>query len=486
LLAAISGRRAVPAALLAILGLAAALRFVELGHDSIWVDEAFSARVSDLSLTDLVRTATADDTNPPIYYVLLHFWMDAFGDSAAALRSLSAVVGVLLVFMVFKLGERLSGSRAGLIGAVLAAVSEFLVHYSQEARVYSLLALLSACSYYFLIVLLDGLRRWPVAGYVVTTTALLYAHTYGLFVFAAQVAFFSLALFWHRDWIRMRDPERLGLVFAAPLVLAIPWLVVFAGHVSDEVEGSSDAKLSWLAEPSLRELPGTLSGYAGSRWALVLALVALALAAGRALRDTGTHALIRRLAADRRVGVLVLWAVVPIAVPFVLSILVTPIYQFKYTIPAAIACYLLLALALESLEPRIALAAGALVAGAFLVMTVRYYEDYETEQWRQATAYISAHAKPGDVLVFDSSVGKEAFDYYWGRSDVQEVIGSAETSPTEGDLQAVRTAAREPGSVWLVVSHSRDVGGRIAAILDQTRTPGEEAGFLGIRLIPFT
>ncbi len=473
------------AALAGILGLATVLRFVQLGHDSIWADEAFSARVSGLRVTDLIGTATADDTNPPFYYVLLHVWMDAFGDSAAALRSLSAVVGVLLVFMVFKLGERLSSTRAGLMAALLAAVSEFLVHYSQEARVYSLLALLSACSYYFLLVLLDGLRPWPVAGYVLTTTALLYAHTYGLFVLAAQAAFFGLALLGRRDWIRVRDPERLGLVLAAPLVLAIPWLVVFAGHVSDEVEGSSEAKLGWLASPSARDLPGTLSGYAGSRWALALALFALALAGGLALRDRGARALGDRLAADRRIGLLVLWAAVPIAVPFVLSLVVTPIYQFKYTIPAAVACYLLLALALESLAPRVALAAGALVAGAFVVMTVRYYGDYQTEQWRQATAYVSARARPGDVLVFDSSVGKEAFDYYWRRSDVQEVIGSAETSPTQIDLRAVRSAARESGSVWLVVSHSRDLEGRIPAILDQSRTPGADVEFVGIRLVPF-
>ncbi len=92
----------------AILGLAAALRIVQLGHDSVWVDEAFSARVANLGLTDLVQTATSDDTNPPLYYVLLHGWINVFGDSETALRSLSAVVGVLLVFVVFKLGDRLS------------------------------------------------------------------------------------------------------------------------------------------------------------------------------------------------------------------------------------------------------------------------------------------------------------------------------------------------------------------------------------------
>lgn len=471
-------------ALLGILGVAALLRFVELGHDSIWVDEAFSARVANLGVADLVRSATSEDTNPPLYYVLLHFWIDVFGDSEVALRSLSAVVGILLVFVVFKLGVRLSSVRAGLFAALFAAVSEFLVHYSQEARVYSLLALLSACSYYFLLDLLDAWQPWRVAWYVVFTTALLYAHTYGLFVLLAQMAFVAVGVLWRKDWFRV-EWRRLGVALVAPLVLAIPWFVVFTGHVRDEVEGGSGTKLGWLGKPSLRDLPGTLSGYAGSRPALLVALATLAVAAYFAVRKTDGPGLLSHLSRDRRFALLVLWAAVPVVVPFALSFVVTPIYQFKYTIPAAVACYLILALAVESVAPKVALAAGAVVAGAFLVMTVRYYGDYETEEWRQATTYLNDRARPGDVILFDSSVGKEAFDYYWSRSDVQEVVGSRLEPPTQANLAAVRTASRAQGKVWLVVSHSRDADGQIPAILDRSRSAGDEADFVGIRVTSY-
>jgi uncharacterized membrane protein len=471
-------------ALLGILGVAALLRFVELGHDSIWVDEAFSARVANLGVADLIRSATSEDTNPPLYYVLLHFWIDVFGDSEVALRALSAVVGILLVFVVFKLGERLSSVRAGLLAALFAAVSSFLVHYSQEARVYSLLALLSACSYYFLLDLLDEWQSWRVAWYVVFTTALLYAHTYGLFVLLAQMAFVAVGVLWRKDWLRV-GWRRLGVALVVPLVFAIPWFVVFAGHVRDEVEGGSGTKLGWLGKPSLRDLPGTLSGYAGSRPALLVALVALAAAAYFAVRKTDGPALLSQLGRDRRFGLLVLWAAVPVVVPFALSFVVTPIYQFKYTIPAAVACYLILALAVESVAPRVALAAGAVVAGAFLVMTVRYYGDYETEEWRQATTYLNDRARPGDVILFDSSVGKEAFDYYWRRSDVQEVVGSRLEPPTLANLAAVSTASRAQGKVWLVVSHSRDAEKQIPAILVHSHSAADEADFVGIRVTSY-
>ena len=220
-------------------------------------------------------------------------------------------------------------------------------------------------------------------------------------------------------------------------------------------------------------------------WALLLALLALSVAAYLAVKDSGARAVLARLGRDRRVSLLVLWAAIPVVVPFVLSLFVTPIYQFKYTIPAAVACYLLLALALEGVAPRVGLAAGAIVAAAFLVMTVRYYGDYETEEWRQAATYLSPRAAPGDTIVFDSSVGKEAFDYYWRRSDVQEVLGSQLEARRKQTWPRCATASRSPGKSGSSSHTAGTLEGLIPAILDQSRTQGEEADFVGIRVTPY-
>jgi len=476
------GGRAVVAGLLGLLGVAALLRFFELGHDSLWVDEAFSDKIASVGGLDIFDQATSADPNPPLYYVILHWWIAAFGDSEAALRSLSAVVGIALVFVVFKLGERLGGSKVGLIAASRAAVSEFLVHYSQEARVYSLVALLTAGSYYFFLELLDDPRVSVVALYVFVTGALLYAHVYGLFVLAAQIAYVAVAVAVRRDWIRAPDLKPIAVALAAPTVLAIPWFVIFVGHVRAEVKDTDEAKLSWLGKPSIGELPGAFSGYAGSRGALLVVALALLVVAFLGLRKDGRSG-IRRVVEDRRVAMLLLWIAVPILVPFAISLVVTPIYLFKYTIPAAIGFYLLVALALVSLGARAGLVAGAVVAVAFLSVTVRYYGDSKTEDWRNAAAYLTRNAKPGDAVVFDSSVGRTAFDYYWKRDDVEEVVGSHFSGLSADDLASVRAAAKDPGDVWLVVSHSRDPEGRIPAVILQSQHQlGAQAEFVGIRV----
>src|SRR5262249_8362880 len=121
---------------------------------------------------------------------------------------------------------------------------------------------------------------------------------------------------------------------------------------------------------------------------------------------------------------------------------------------------------------------------SFLGATKRYY-DNDTEDWRQAVAYITDRAQPGDTVVFDSSVGKSAFDYYWTRSDVSEVIGSDLGGLTHADLAAVRSAASGPKAVWLVVSHSRDPEGEIPAVIAESHPQSRDVGLHGVRITRF-
>src|SRR5512136_2567416 len=92
--------------LAAILILAAAARFFQLDAQSFWNDEGTSARVAERSLP-LITAAAIGDIHPPLYYYALHFWRGIFGESEFALRSLSAVFGITLVWLIYLLGAGL-------------------------------------------------------------------------------------------------------------------------------------------------------------------------------------------------------------------------------------------------------------------------------------------------------------------------------------------------------------------------------------------
>src|SRR5512139_2767685 len=139
--------------LAAILILAAAARFFQLDAQSFWNDEGTSARVAERSLP-LITAAAIGDIHPPLYYYALHFWRGLFGSSEFALRSLSAVLGVLLVGLTFLIGRKAFSAGVGLLAAFVAAINPFQIYYSQEARMYMLLAVIGAAVTFFLLRLL--------------------------------------------------------------------------------------------------------------------------------------------------------------------------------------------------------------------------------------------------------------------------------------------------------------------------------------------
>ncbi len=134
-----------------IILIGAGLRFVQLGHASLWFDEGYTAWVASLTPREILRVVRFD-TAPPLYYLMLRGWVDAFGRSETAMRSLSAVcsTGALLAFYPIAVSILKEG-RAVVLAVALFAVSEMQVAYAHEARFYALITLLSAIN--FLLVL---------------------------------------------------------------------------------------------------------------------------------------------------------------------------------------------------------------------------------------------------------------------------------------------------------------------------------------------
>jgi mannosyltransferase len=202
-----------------IVALAAVLRVVAIGEQSFWFDEYVTTTIVTQNLGGILDTVEFVERTPPLYYFLAHVWYLGFGDGEVALRSLSALCGVATVPAVFAATRSLAGERAGLIAAALTAASPLLVWYSQEARAYSLLVLLSALSLLFLTrALRDPDKRWPVWGWAAAAALALATHYFAIVAVIPQAG-----------WLLIRGPDRaptygaIGAVAAAGAAL-IPLL----------------------------------------------------------------------------------------------------------------------------------------------------------------------------------------------------------------------------------------------------------------------
>jgi mannosyltransferase len=236
----------VVAALLAVTALSVLLRTGGLDA-GFWIDEAIAVGIASHDpgeIPGLLR----QDGSPPLYYLLLHAWIGLVGTGEAATRSLSLVFAALAVPAAWWAASVVGGRRAGALAAATVAVCPFLTYYAQEARMYTLVAVLS------LVATAAFTRRRPVA-LVVSLTLLLYTHTWGVFLFAA----FGVV------WL-VRDRGHGGLlVGAAVAALYLPWapsLVFQALHTG----------APWSARPSaLYLVPAALAVAWRPRDDLVLA-----------------------------------------------------------------------------------------------------------------------------------------------------------------------------------------------------------------------
>ncbi|MDQ6806290.1 MAG: glycosyltransferase family 39 protein [Actinomycetota bacterium] len=153
--------------------LAAVARVVDLASQSYWYDEAHTVWILHSSIGEMLGRIQSSETSPPFYFILAWPWAHLFGYGEDALRSLSALAGIATVPIVYAAGSKLMSRRTGMIAAVLTACNPLLVWYSQEARSYALMVLLTAVALLaFAHLRLQPTRRWVVTWAVASGLAL--------------------------------------------------------------------------------------------------------------------------------------------------------------------------------------------------------------------------------------------------------------------------------------------------------------------------
>jgi uncharacterized membrane protein len=137
-----------------------------------------------------VRSVLKRNVHLPLYFYIIHYWVGWFGNSEWILRFPSAFFGALTAMMIFLLGKELFNSFIGLASSILLALSPEQVYFSQQARMYTLLAFLMVSSTYALIL---AARRsnsnWPYFFYALLSIAGLYTHYEYVFCLAAQTLY---------------------------------------------------------------------------------------------------------------------------------------------------------------------------------------------------------------------------------------------------------------------------------------------------------
>lgn len=495
------------AAVIALLFAAFILRMANLTGESLWRDEVDSVRFAFEPLSGVLARFTVTGFNGPLYHLVVRGWLSLAGVSDFALRYLSVICGVALVALVYVLGRRMFGARAGFMAAWLATISPVLVWYAGEGKMYSVQPMLLALALYALLRATDSpsngrsLRWWTV--FVVAASLSFYVHVLSpLFVPVAMLFFLA-------QWPASRRHLVGGA--AALALLTLPYLPLLAWQAPALLQGGDighrfypPGQIVWaLASHWLFGLDGRaplLWAATGESVMLVrrftIALGLILVAYG--LLATARHAL--RDAHEAKAWRMQLAALGWMALPTLLMFLISlrmPLFLPRYALWSAPAFYLLTGVGLSRMlaEQRagrvmaqLGLAAVSVVSlagvAAQIIHPIR-------PDLRGAVAYVLRHARPGDTVVFQIPYMKHSFTYYaerFGYPPAQLQLAEAPftnygMSPDDV-ARVMRTLVDSAPRVWLFESEAAmwDQRGLVRRWFDEALTSLDRRAFRGVEV----
>ena len=371
------------------------LRLISL-NQSFWLDEATSGLViRNFNLEEIITKFSPGDFHPPLYYLILKVWSSFFGTSEIALRLLSLIFGLLTIYFVYLIGKELFNKKVGLIVGVLLATSGLHIYYSQEARMYSLVALLISYLVYLFLK-----KRWAIFSVVLMLVDL-----------TDYPALLIIPIFWilaKKDW------KRLAISHLPLAISYVFWSPIFLKQLGVGISVN-------LTSPSWANLLGTFSfkNFALIPVKFILGRIGFdnkyvyALVVGLAL-VLFAYPLALSLKKVKQSLPIWLWLVIPIILGMIISLKLSifSYFRFLFCLPAL---YLLVAIGLEKVRPKISniliivLVATNLVFSGIYLISPRF----QREDWRGLASFIKKESENRRAIVlFVADSNMEAYKYY--------------------------------------------------------------------------
>ena len=407
--------------------------FYQVGNPELWRDELASWSFASRPVPDLIAAARHTGATQLAYYLVLHFWMAAFGDSADAMRAPSVLAMAGAAACVALIGRRLAGNWAGLLAGLVFALVPSVSRFAQEVRFYAFAVLAVTLATLLLLRALDrpSVPRW--LGYAASLTLVGYIDIVALSVVAGHIAGAVL-----RCW---NDRDRRQLWFLAAvaggMAACVPVLIAGATQAGNQI--------GWIARPGLDLTDFSFFGrnlfYSTSVAAALIILAILAWAA--AWRDA---------------AFLTALAIGPVAVVWLISQGSYSYFFPRYLLFTVGAWAVLAGIGLSRLDARIGVSAVLILAilGAGDQQVIRetgahnwstypvgsgvHYMDYAS-----AAAFVARQARAGDGIIYQEHRDRwlmvgYGLQYYLARDMPNGV-------PVPHELFIARTAA-EAGTLY--------------------------------------
>jgi uncharacterized membrane protein len=359
----------------------------------------------------MMRILVTDFSHPPLHTMLVRWWFALFEVSVFGARLLSAIFGTLAVPALYWLGTLLFDRRTALIASFLLAISQLGIVYSQEARAYSLLLLLTVVATGFLVSSFQTGRRRDFVCFVVVVSLLIYTHYYSIFAVAGLLIY--AFVFRSRASI---PTSWWAAALVVTIVAYLPWLT--SGVIESAVQNPDGARVEGLSASLASPLyalnwfnNGKISGIRKQAplWTFPVGCLLFTAPALWALWRRSPE---RKRERDAETLLALVWFVVVGAVTALGSLRL--VYDVRHVSFAVAAYYLLVArgVTLVSSNTLRALLIAGIVAYSAVSFRADYFVPFK-ENYRDAFGTLVSQAGAGDCTVYGAPNGRSDGELYW-------------------------------------------------------------------------
>lgn len=302
------------------------LKLIFISSNSIGGDEPFSIYYAQLDISSIIRHLSAGN-NPPLYEIILHFWIKAFGISELSVRFPSLIFSVLTALYIYKIGNEFFTYKIALIASLIFSFSNYHLAFSHEARVYCLFALLTSISMYLFLKICD--KEYKTKHYLfllLVNTLLIYSHYFGFYVVMIQtIATISIS-------------EIRKKIFSHYLIYLLGLIFLYIPNVNIVITRFLDSGIhgTWVKPPNgLKSIYNMLWQYTNKPIVTVFTI-------GILLGSLFKLILTRNIRSISRNGKIIgIWFLFPFLFMFIISYWV-PMFLDRYLIFVSIGFYLVL------------------------------------------------------------------------------------------------------------------------------------------------
>lgn len=388
----------------------AALSLVTIIHSSFWFDEAFGAYMIHYNFIDIVRY-TATDVHPPMFYWLLKSWSLIFGNTELALRSMSVFFGGIAIIFGYLLTNRLFNKTAARISLIFMVLAPMFIRYSQEARMYMLVAAIALVATYVLTIAMESKKKLPWVIYGILIALGMWVHYYAAIIWIAH-------LIWHADNVRRTAKKgefrkkffsrEWKFAYILAVILYLPWIPVFIGQsLVVQIAGfwippvTPGTPLNFLTNDVYYRDLADATGWLA--FALIIAVIFLTVLAFKVYKSFGR--------ADKQSYRLIMTlAFVPIIILFLISVPIRSTFIDRYLITSVIGIALFIGVTLaygyRYLRIRWRYVSTIFIAALMIIgiANVYYLGNYNkntsnSNQTRQITQAAIDHGSSGQPII---------------------------------------------------------------------------------------